>query len=48
VKRIEKQNAGLAGWRITFSSELTEKGRFLIAIDERSADVIKNQSFGIF
>jgi Domain of unknown function (DUF4780) len=51
LKRIEKQNAGLvtSGWRITFSSEQTEKGRFvIIAIDERSADVIKNQNSGIF
>jgi Domain of unknown function (DUF4780) len=50
-KRIEKQNAGLvtSGWRITFSSEQTEKGRFvIIAIDEKSADVIRNQNSGIF
>jgi hypothetical protein len=51
LKRSEKLNAGLvtSGWRITFSSEQTEKGRFvIIAFDEKLADVIKNQSSGIF
>ena len=51
LKRIEKQNVGLvtSKWRITYSSEQTEKGRFvIIAVDEKSAEIIRTQRYGLF